>query len=851
MTQIADAPGGAFDDYVRRLGAETGSPTVPGGDELVLDGSVRDGNEALAARIDALGVNGLRARRATVRRAIEDDGITYGVSAGAGRAGRWSLDPLPSILSGAEWQALSAGLVERAGLLDEILTDLYTDQRLLAGGVIPAAAVLGHDGFVHQAVGTRVPGPNQLILASTDLGRGEDGGWAVIGDRAQAPSGAGYAMADRRIIARAMPALYRDSPIAKLRGFFDDMRFALMDVSPSHDRAPRVVLLSPGPGSETAFDQAFLATLLGFPLVQSEDLSTRDGRIWMRTTTGDLERVDVILRRVDASWADPLELRSGSRLGVPGLIEATRRGNVAVVNPVGSGVLENPALLAYLPQLARAVLGTSALLPAARTWWCGDAQHRREALPNLARLVIKPTSRESGIITRFGWELSSAELDQVRARIDAEPWAWALQEPVSLSTVPVVTNDGLVPRRLVLRAFGVARDGQYRFMPGGLGRLSKDSTSRMVSNALGGQAKDVWVLAPDDQTSPELFTPIGAATAQLPGLARSEVSVAPRVADDLFWVGRYAERAEAATRMSIVADDLLNDTMGRTGSLGAAATRIFLDALAAVTTVRSVAGAADDHDQLRAVLFGGDTGSVSYAVRHLIRSALAVRELLSSDTWLVVSRLSRVIEPAEPDEEQPLQPTLAHVLESLIAMAGLGAESMVRDQVWAYLEAGRRIERAQHTVTMLRHTLAEERSPVIEGQVIESVLRATDSVITHRRRLSAGHSDGGPVQGALMLLLSDRTNPRSVRYQLDQMVAAMAHAPNKELDERLAAVTSIVATLDLESLTAGRRTGLQHLLADLDTALRELAADIERVHFVRRASQASLPGGGLIFGGTS
>ncbi|KYH44442.1 circularly permuted type 2 ATP-grasp protein [Branchiibius sp. NY16-3462-2] len=843
MSQPADASPGVIDAYAHLLQAGSG------GDEFLVDANLRDGNEALAQRVDALGVNGLRARRATVRRAIEDDGITYGGAPGSTRAGRWRLDPLPTILAGSEWQRLEAGLAERAQLLDEILTDLYTDQRLIATGVIPAEAILGHRGFIHQAVGTRVPGPNQLILPSIDLGRDSDGEWTVIGDRSQAPSGAGYAMADRRIIARAMPALYRDTPIARLRGFFDDMRFALMDVSPHHDRSPRVVLLSPGPDSETAFDQAFLAALLGFPLVQSEDLSTRDGRIWMRTTTGEYERVDVILRRVDAGWSDPLELRSGSRLGVPGLIEANRRGHVAVVNPVGAGILENPALLAYLPQLARAVLGTSPRLPTARTWWCGDAQHRREALPLLDKLVIKAISRDSGFVTRFGWELSQDELSDLRARIEAQPWAWALQDPVSLSTVPVVTNDGLMPRRLVLRAFGVARDGSYRFMPGGLGRLSTDSSSRMVSNALGGQAKDIWVLAADETAGPELFTPIGNATAQLPGLAAAEVAVAPRVADDLFWLGRYAERAEAATRMSIVADDLLADTMGRTGSLGSAATRVFLDALSAVTTVRATGsheGARNDQELLRTVLVGPGSGSISYAVRHLIRSSLAVRELLSSDTWLIVSRLSRVIEPEELSEEQPLQPVLAQVLESLIAVSGLGAESMVRDQVWAYLEAGRRIERAQHTVTMLSHTLAEERSPVIEGQVIEAVLRATDSVITHRRRLSAGHSDGGPVQGALALLLSDRTNPRSVRYQLDQMVAAMSHAPNKELDERIAAVTTTIATMDLEELTSGKRAALRTSLAQLGTELHELAAEIERVHFVRRANQMSLTGGGLV-----
>ena len=805
----------------------------------------------LVRDVEGLGAGGLRSLQAGVRRLVSDDGITYGVPPEGRRAGRWRLDALPVILDRAQWQEIEAGLSQRAELLDALLTDLYGAQRLLADGTIPAAAVFGHAGFLPAAYGTALPGPRQLILPSTDLARDNDGRWTALGDRVQAPSGAGYAMADRRILARALPGLYRTTGLSRLRGFFDDVREALMGVAHHRDRQPRVVLLSPGPASETAFDQAFAATLLGLPLVQSEDLGMRNGKVWLRTT-GREEQVDVILRRVDASWSDPLDLRAGSRLGIPGLIEATRSRHVSVVNPLGSGVLENPALTPYLDRASRALLGEELRLPSVHTLWCGDDEARREGLDRLGELVITPIDRESGEHTVFGWERTHAQLADLKAQIEGEPWRWTLREPIAMSTTPVVADDGLAPRRLVLRAFGVSSDGGYRWMPGGLGRLSRDETSRLVSNAAGGQAKDVWVLASADER-PERDDAHLWLARPLPGMHRA-VALAPRAAADLFWFGRYTERAESSTRLALICDDLVADHLRRSASPGYAAMAVLLAALTELTTVRpgfsgthAEAALATPVHELRVLL--SDTtrvGTIAYDIEAVVRTAHAARELLSVDTWRVLGRLQEAldVQPAGGDRsgeaDDPVQGVLGQALELLIALAGLNAESMVRDLAWSFLDAGRRTERALRTVDLLRQTLAQERPPVVDGQLTESVLRACDSLITHRRRLTAGQGPGQPVQAALDLLLLDPANPRSVRFQLDQLEIALRDVPNDEVAAQITQLRQILTGVDLDELCAARRSGLQQLGQDLHERLTRLGAAIEHVHFAGPGTQQTM-----------
>ena len=808
-------------------------------DELVDGSGVRSAQHGVGRAIDELGLSGLRGRAALAYRYAQDDGITYGGRGTGGQGRDWPLDPLPVIVDRPDWDHLVAGLCQRLHLLDLVLTDIYGDRRLMRSGVLPAEVVLGHPGFLRPVDGIRLPSARQLVLAACDVVRNADG-WCVLTDRTQAPSGAGYAMADRRIITRVLPELHRRTDLSRLRGFFHLMSEALMDLSPPSAEPGRGVLLTPGASSETAFDQAFMATLLGFPLVESDDLTVREGRVYLRTT-GRLAPVSVIYRRVDEDWSDPLELRPESQLGVPGLIEAVRRGTVSVANPIGAGVLENPGLLHYLPGIARAFLGEDLSLPSPTSFWCGDDTDRQHVMARLDSLILKPLSRGIGQTTHFGWNLSAAANDDLRRRINAEPWNWCAQEPVEMSTAPVASSSALEPRRMVLRTFAVARGGEYVVMPGALGRVASDADSFDVSTSGGAVAKDVWVPADPAERAGERRPAVlrGVAGA----LVDAGAGVAPRVAEDLFWLGRYTERAEGTGRLLRVADDLSEDHAARPGTPGAAALDALLHAATQVTDLQSpefIAGSSADtsRDLLRLLVLDADTpGSVAFAIERLVGAAHEVRDQMSLDTWMVLGRLERLLASRPDTSEMPLQHLLGQILEGLLAFAGIVANGMIRDLTWAFLDGGIRIERALHTISLLRHTVAFERPPVIDGQVTESVLLAADSVITHRRRTAAGMGPASPSPACLALLLLDRTNPRSVIFSLDQFATVLAQIGD---DESAQAAQDLVARLeevDPEDVSAGDRSDLVALLDHLHADATGLAATVEDKHFVRKAPQ--------------
>jgi len=842
--------------YARRL--------FPGHhDELLTgEGALRGPAGDLAATVDLLGVSGLLARRAELARLVEDEGVTYGVrdvegtaagatsgpggpeAAGAARAGRWRVDPLPVVIAAQEWARVEAGLTQRADLLDRLLADLTGPRRLLREGLIPPEVVLAHGGFVRAADGVPHRG-RRLALQASDLARDADGSWVVLGDRAQAPSGAGYAMQNRRLVSRVMPGLYRGTRLERLRTFFHTMRAALQEAAPATAEAPRVVVLTPGPASETAFDQSFLSTLLGYPLVEGEDLTVRGGRVYQRSLGRD-DGVDVVLRRVDAAYADPLELRPDSRLGVPGLLEAARLGNVAVANPLGAGVLENPGLMPYLPAVGRLLLGSDLLLPGAQTWWCGEAASRSHVLANLDRLVIKPVTVHAGRLSAFGEHLSAAERDLVRRRIEAEPYAWCAQDPVSASTAPVVTRTGLEPRRLVLRTFAVAQGGRYHLMAGGLARVAGESWQPLVTGAAGSVAKDVWVLTADDAAAAAGAEPGErdvAALRLLDPVREAAPALPPRVAENLFWLGRYAERAEDTVRLLRVVDDLADDYSARPGTAGARSLEVLLRAVTSVTRSATATSpgftgrgarallAAPRAELVPLVVDGDRSGSVAHAVRRASRAAHAVREQLSMDTWTVLGSLDRV-----SAGDVPLQPALARALEGLLALAGLGAESMVRDTGWYLMDAGRRLERALQVARLLQHTVVRRRSLGVEQLVLESVLTAGESIITHRRR----HAGRAEVSGVLELLLLERSNPRAVAYQLDRLAEDLARLPDVAGARSPALFREVRARLleaDLGGeVTGGRRRGVEALLGALVTSLEALADALEAEHFVHLAA---------------
>lgn len=829
---------------------------APSYDEFAGPAGVRDGWRGLAHGLDSFGPVDLERARAEVVRLLEDDGVSYisgpastttFVDATIGPPGRpvgpdaaplaepepWQLDPLPLVLAEREWSAVEAGVVQRAELLDAIVADLYGAQRLLAGGHLPAPAVLDHEEYLRALVGEHSVAPS-LFMVAVDLGRDASGQWTVMSDRTQAPSGAGYAMQNRRVISRVMPELYHAAHLHRLTPFFQAMRSALIDSAPAQVESPRVVVLSPGSMSETAFDQAFLASLLGFPLVEGGDLTVRDGRVWMRVL-GKLEEVDVILRRVDSIWTDPLELRPGSRLGVAGLVECVRRGTVSVVNAIGSGIVENPALMPYLPQLCERLLGQSLRLPSVQTWWCGDADGMRYVTEHLDELVVRPISRGHGRSVR-GVALSRSEREKVIAMIAAAPHRYVGQQVLQLSSAPTAIGRRLLPRNVVLRSFAVRDGSSYAAMLGGLARVSDDtdeSRGLLVTAAGGGIAKDVWVVSEHPVMAKGHTTAIRMSREADQLAAAPDASTAamvPRVLSDLFWFGRYAERAEDLLRLILATRATALETDLDPGSRRAL--EVLLRAITTTSTAYPgfLTEGCPMMPEFRALLLDRSRlGTAGQSLAALSLAAQGVRDQLSEDVWMVLAdmeRASAALAASTDDQGLLLVDAGERILSGLLALAGIVSENMVRDAGWYLLDTGRGLERALQVLALLQATVCEERPWDTERLVVEAVLTATESIVTFRRR----YGGRDRVEAVVELLVTDARNPRSVAYQLERILADLRAIPNTSATvrpTRLAeALVHQVRTADLAAMSRLAAPGgaqLGEFLAGLTAQLRDLA----------------------------
>lgn len=825
------------------------APAPGAGDELFdADGRIRDAWSYLVGALDALGPSELAARRRHADRLLRNDGVTYPVHGDtAGPAGAWALDPVPLVVGSDEWAAIEAGVAQRAELLDLVLRDLYGRRTLVHRGVVPPEVVFAHRGFLRPCDRTTDGTAHQLVLYAADLGRDRHGDRFVLADRAQAPSGAGYALENRVVVSRVFPSIYRDAGVHRLAPFFRTLRSSLAARAPDGIEDPRVVILTPGRWNESYFEHAYLASSLGYSLVEGTDLVVRDGRVWLRAL-GGLEPVDVILRRVDGWFCDPLELRPDSRLGVPGLLEAVRRGTVRVVNPIGAGVLENPGLVPFLATACRRLLGEDLRLPSPPTWWCGDPAGRSHVLAHLDRLTIKPIARRAGRTTVFGARLSRAERDELRARIDAAPHLWVGQEPIEVSSAPTLTAAGLAAHHAVLRSFAVARDAGYQVMAGGLTRVGPEPEGLVISGQAGGISKDTWVIAsePEQQSGFWLHRGPGVEALDPAGTMPS------RAAEHLFWLGRYAERAEQTIRLLRTIVDRRTDFAGRDDPAGDECIAALLGALTHLTgtypgfvpgsdgddgTATAHLGAPDG--ELRALLTDATrTGSLAADLGALVYAADAVRDQLSPDTWLVVSNLRHELDLLErftPDEGATA--ALGGLLRSLLALAGLAAESMVRDPGWQFLDAGRRVERALRLLSLLRATVVPVRSTAAESLMLESVLVSAESIITYRRR----YRSQAQVETLLDLLLLDATNPRSVAYQLARLGEDVEGMPRPErlrldADQHLVLeATTHLRLADTGALARGAgdavRWHLDGFLAEQARLLTEAADAIDTCHF--------------------
>ncbi len=785
--------------------------------------------DVLADIIGRLGLPGLLVARSEARRLIDEDGVR----ATPGARTDWVIDPLPLVIPAPEWAALERGLQQRARLLDAVLADLYGERRTLKEGLLPPELIGGHRSFLAPAQGMRLPAERQLVLTGTDVARiGTD--WLVLGDRSAVPAGAGYAMVNRRIIARALATIHRGTPLRRLRDFFDTMRMTLDGLAPGQDRQPKIALLWPGADSEHAYEMGFLAAILGTSLVSGGDIVVRDGRLFIDAPDRQAQ-LDVLLRRVPAADADPLEFPGGRRLGTPGLVEAARGGRVSIANPLGADVLDSPGLLPFLPRVARSVLSEDLLLGSADTYWCGDAASCSHVLTHVDKLILRPADRGSGASVQ-GWTLSESERDDLSRRIAAEPWAWVGQDPLFASTAPTVSAVGLTERRVVLRTFGVAvRDG-YRIMPGGLARVARDDDVLKVSRR-GVLAKDVWVL--DDEASPIALSerPWGATASPSVQPWAGRV-LAPRVADSLYWFGRYTERLDATARLLRLAIDLSEDYADRPDSMGHA---VFSEVSRTLWKLHGLAlesapSPADSRAALRRMSVDSAVeGSLAQCFDGLQRCAYEVPTVMSGDVWHIIAALRRRLD-ALANDPFDYQTGLLDIRQSTLALFGVAAESLMKDNSWALIDAGVRLERAVSTMQLISTMFAAERPLMVLSRLSDVVMEACDSQITHRRRSLAGIGPTDPMNACAALLVLERANPRGVIPQLERLVEDMMVLA----DERLAGrVRDMIAALEASTpgLAEGNPATVSGILSDAVATASFVKAELKERHFTRRAPE--------------
>jgi uncharacterized circularly permuted ATP-grasp superfamily protein/uncharacterized alpha-E superfamily protein len=763
------------------------------------------------------------------RRLVVENGVTYNVYADPQGADRpWTLDPLPFVIPASEWATIEAGVAQRARLLNALLADLYGPQRLLAEGHVPAELPFGHPNYLWPCQGLRPVDGNWLHVYAADLARAPDGRWWLLADRTQAPSGAGYALENREILEQVHPEAISEIAVRRVRGFFGGLRATLLNAS--GEEAPLAVILTPGPYNETYFEHAFLARQLGMPLVEGHDLTVRGDTVYLKTL-GGLRRVHSILRRLDDDFCDPLELRSDSALGVPGLLGALRAGRVMVANALGTGVLESAAWLGFLPPIAERLIGERLLLPEVATWWLGEKPALEYVLANLDRLVIKPTYPNQRFEPMFGRDFQGAAREELVARLCNRPYAYVAQEHVQLSLAPVwkatapnqpAARAELASRALTIRVYAVVSPGGIRVMPGGLARVANEQAAEVVSTQRGGGAKDIWVL----DESPAEDSSGRSVDAELPSGRWStqarEDYIPSRLVENLYWLGRYAVRVENNARL------LLRTLAARPDA------RVLAHARQICRDLEAIAPGTDVFDALRAP----DSQGLHADVKHLAWSASQVRNRLSARYWRGVVGLQRQMQEAGATRGSSRE-AYERLLLSLAALTGFSEEDMIHDEGWRVMRLGRRIERMQFVAGILERQLASPHA--LRPEAVEWLLDVCDSTPVYRARYA-----GLPrLSQMLNLLLYDDGHPmalafhrRSIERDLDDLALSLG-----ERETGVACMPLLPAgTAELLDApgAAGReaRAGLAQELRGLAASAGELSDRLSRRYFAHIDSDA-------------
>jgi uncharacterized circularly permuted ATP-grasp superfamily protein/uncharacterized alpha-E superfamily protein len=819
-------------------------------DEILdVNGFVKPHWQALFSNTEKLGPDELKIRNMEIISKLRENGVTYNVYETPDGLNRpWQLDPIPFLIEQKEWNVIAKGLQQRAILLDLILRDIYGPRNLVRDAIIPAELVFDNTGFCRPCTDIKLPADRQLMLYAADMARGPDGQMWILDQRTQAPSGSGYCLENRVVMSKLIPELADGMYVSKLSPYFNSLQNTILRLSDKSKDAPNIVYLTPGPNNEAYFEHAYLASYLGYTLAQGDDLMVRNGCVWLKSIDG-LQKVDVIIRRIDDDWCDPLELREDSRLGVPGLLQAIRLGNVRVLNPPGSSVLENHAFLAFMGNICQYFLGEKLIMPSVATWWCGHKKELNYVINHIDELIIKKANRKSRFRSIYGRLLTKPGKAELIAMISACPHEYIAQQEVSLSTTPSLIDGNIVPRYAALRAFLVADESGYHVMQGGLTRSSPVKDRFVISNQHGGLSKDTWIVSDKSDEAQEKII------LNTPASVNRHISLPSRSAENLFWVGRYCERTMAVIKFMNITINVLNLDRNFGGSAKQEHIKILLQSLTHLSgTYPGFINQEDLHlnpyDEIIDLIANNSRrGAIAANIGSFLNSVSAVRNQWDLEIWRIVDWIDKgyqEIRNASVMNSNNIQKTLDGLYNNMFMFLGVISESMPRDNSFLLLETGKLIERLLSRVSVIQSNFGVKNTESIEHELIEATL-INHHLLVNYRQIYKSHLS---VEAMLDMVLFEKTLPFSIVYMLDELKGNLNKLPSTTRGERLneaqkavlEASTLVklasVAELSKSSSTLGRE-GLFHLMSEISRLISSVSFTMTNMYFSHTMMQHS------------
>ncbi|NII29534.1 circularly permuted type 2 ATP-grasp protein [Pseudoflavitalea sp. X16] len=825
-------------------------------------GKVRADWERFFLSLQGLGHQEIQNRTNDIVRLLKENGVAYNIyNDPSGETRPWELDPIPQLIPASEWAVINKGLVQRATLFNLLLKDIYGPQTLIKEGIIPQELIYMHPGFLRSCMNINLPAQQYLVLYAADMGRGADGRLWIISDRTQAPSGYGYALENRFAMSGVLPELFSNLQVRRLSPFFDTLQQALNSIAPSKNESPRIVILTPGPENETYFEHSYLSGYLGITLVQGNDLMVKDNFLWLKTIEG-LEKVDVILRRMDDAYCDPLELKSDSLLGVPGLLQVVRKGNVAIANPLGSSIIENAGLVPFLHQAARHLVGEELIIPSIATWWCGQPKEMQYVIDNLQHLVIRRIFRRTaGTRSAIdGASLSKEDAAGLIREIKANPYLYTGQEKINFSSTPSWGGGKIEPGHSLIRSFLVKKEDGFMAMPGGLTRTSNAENSFIISNQTGGVSKDTWVLsAGEDHVQP---IKLQLQTSSTYNLLQKE-SLPSHTAENLFWAGRHTERLINNARLvRTVMQFLMQHQSSQLPATGITK-KLLLEALTHCTYSYPGFLAGDSIEQYEDLInhpweeFSKNlydenkNGGLSQNLLLFKKSVYNVRSFLSTDTWRVVEQIAETWQKAKNrSQHDPMSMVndLDNLNTSMFAFLGMNRESARREQEWTILDLGRKFEQSLFIIRLLQQVLDKKQEAQTEYELLEAMLTATQSMTTYRYTFR----DHLQLPLVLELMMLDMNYSKSLAYLIDKIRQHVAALPKQGKAQTLSEPERLMLEAHtLLHLSNGlalckfenngqEYLNLKELLGRLNELLLEANTVISKTYFKHTLSQQQL-----------